>query len=116
MLKVKWSCMFLVLGLLLATQSVADHGDPEGIYGKAVGDHFSLAIYYEEQAQAHKTKAENWEFAADYYKAFPREFTGKMTVDEHIAHIRSVAEDFRKAEQQDRALAAKHRDLMRKGQ
>lgn len=115
MLKVSWTCAFLVLGLLVAPQSFADHGDPEGIIGKAGGDHFSLANYYEEQAQIHKTKAENWEFAADYYKRFPGEFTGKMTADEHIAHCRSIAEDFRKAEKEDRALAAKHRDMMRKG-
>ncbi|RPH80139.1 MAG: hypothetical protein EHM80_06055 [Nitrospiraceae bacterium] len=115
--KVKWICAFLVLGLLVATQSFAAHGDPgaEGLLDKAGGDHFSLVNYYEEQAQIHKTKAENWEFAAEYYKKFPGEFTGKMTVDEHVAHCLSIAEEFRKAEKQDRAMAAKHRELMRKG-
>lgn len=107
-----------VLGLLIANQSFAGgHPNIESMGGKAVGDHYSLATYYDEQAQMNKTKAQDWEFAADYYERFPGDFSGKgMSVAEHVAHCRAIAEDFKKAEQQNRELAAKHRALMRKGQ
>ncbi|MBX3330778.1 MAG: hypothetical protein KF722_10285 [Nitrospira sp.] len=103
----------LVCGLLMAGQSFAGPGAVESI-GKAQGDHHSLAVYYEEQAQINKTKAADWEFAATYYEKFPGEVSGKMSAAEHIAHCRSVSEDFKKLEQQNRELAAKHRELMRK--
>lgn len=115
---IKLMVAFVALGLLIVNQSFAG-GTPniEGMAGKAVGDHHQLAMYYDEQAQINKTKAQDWEFAADYYEKFPGEFTGKgMTAAEHIAHCRAIAEDFRKAEQQNRELAAKHRSLMRHGQ
>ncbi len=114
---VKLMFAFMVVGLLMANQSFAG-GTPniESMGGKAVGDHHQLTMYYDEQAQIAKSKAQDWEFAADYYEKFPGEFTGKgMTASEHIAHCRAIAEDFKKAEQQNRELAAKHRSLMRKG-
>ena len=68
MLKVKWTCAFLVLGLLFVMQSFAgSHDIPGSMVGKGMGDLFELAMYYEEQAQADKSKAENWDFMADYY-------------------------------------------------
>lgn len=103
----------MVFGLLIAAQSFAGPGAVESM-GKAPGDHHSLAIYYEEQAQMNKSKAADWEFAATYYEKFPGEVSGKMTAAEHVAHCRSIAEDFKKLEQQNRELAAKHRELMRK--
>lgn len=42
---------------------------------------------------------------AKTHERFQGEFTGKMTVDEHIAHCRSIAEDFRKVEQQNKTLS-----------
>lgn len=114
---IKLVVAFMVLGLLIVNQSFAG-GAPniEGMGGKAVGDHHQLAMYYDEQAQINKTKAQDWEFAADYYQKFPGEFAGKgESAAEHVAHCRAIAEDFRKAEQQNRELAAKHRELMRKG-
>ena len=114
---IKLVVAFMVLGLLIVNQSFAG-GVPniEGMGGKAVGDHHQLTVYYDEQAQINKTKAQDWEFAADYYQKFPGEFTGKgESAAEHVAHCRAIAEDFRKAEQQNRELAAKHRELMRKG-
>lgn len=115
---IKLMVAFIVLGLLTASQSFAGGGpNIEGMGGKAVGDHHQLAMYYDEQAQINKTKAHDWEFAAEYYEKFPGEFTGKgMTAAEHVAHCRAIAEDFKKAEQQNRELAAKHRSLMRQGQ
>ncbi len=114
MLRSMWGGIaVLVLGLLIAPQSFAGSGGVESI-GKAPSDHHSLAIYYEEQAQINKSKAADWEFAASYYEKFPGEVSGKMTAAEHIAHCRSIAEDFKKLEQENRELAAKHRELMRK--
>ena len=108
---------FMVLGLLIANQSFAGgHPNIESMGGKAVGDHHQLAMYYDEQAQISKSKAQDWEFAADYYEKFPEMFAGKgESAAEHVAHCRAIAEDFKKAEQQNRELAAKHRSLMRKG-
>ena len=111
MLKVTWAFVFLVLGFLVATQSFAS--DLEGKLGKATGDHYAISSYYDEQAQVAKSKAENWDFAADYYQKFPGEVSGKMTAAEHIAHLRSVAEDLRKDEQHYRDMAKKHRKMTR---
>ena len=110
MLKVKWTCAFLVLGLLVAMQSIAQ--TPEGTMA---GDHMKLSMYYEQQAQDMKVKAQNWEFAAEYYEKFPAEVSGKMTASEHIAHCKATAADFRKSMKDNLDLAAKHRDLIRKG-
>jgi hypothetical protein len=117
MFKIKWVLAFMVLGLLVATSSFAGGASgAEGMLSKMQGDHHSLAVYYEEQAQINKTKAANWEFAADYYEKFPGEVTAKgESAAEHIAHCRAIAEDFKKAEQQNRELAAKHRSMMRLG-
>ena len=117
MLLAKWTCAFMVLGFLIATQSFAGGASgAEGMLSKMQGDHHSLAMYYEEQAQINKTKAANWEFAADYYEKFPGEVSGKgMTAAEHVAHCRAIAEDFKKAEKQNRELAEKHRSMMRMG-
>jgi hypothetical protein len=110
MLTVKWAGAFLVLGLLVAMQGFAQ--TPEGTMA---GDHMKLSMYYEQQAQDLKTKAQQWEFAAEYYEKFPAEVSGKMTASEHIAHCKAIAADFRKAMKDNLDLAAKHRDLMRKG-
>lgn len=116
MLKIKWACAFLVLGFLVAMQTFAgSHDIPDGIVG-GVKTHFGLAMEYEEQAQIAKSKADNWEFMADYYEKFPKEYhDASMPLKEHIAHLRSIAEDFKKTEEQDRALAKKHRLLSRHG-
>lgn len=111
MLKVTWAFVFLVLGFLVATQSFAS--DLEGKLGKATGDHYAISSYYDEQAQVAKSKAENWDFAADYYQKFPGEVSGKMTAAEHIAHLRSIGEDLRKDEQRYRDMAKKHRKMTR---
>ena len=111
MLKVTWAFVFLVLGFLVATQSFAS--DLEGKLGKATGDHYAISSYYDEQAQVAKSKAENWDFAADYYQKFPGEISGKMTAAEHIAHLRSIGEDLRKDEQHYRDMAKKHRKMTR---
>jgi hypothetical protein len=106
---------FMVVGLLIANQSFAGgHPNIDGLGGKAVGDHHQLAMYYDEQAQIAKSKALDWEFAADYYEKFPGAFSGKMTAAEHVAHCRSIAEEFKKQEANYRELSAKHRALMRK--
>ena len=110
MLKTKWTCAFLVLGLLVAVQSFA--ATPSGTMG---GDHKQLAMYYEQQAQDMKMKAQQWEFAAEYYEKFPAEILGKMTAAEHIAHCKAIAADFRKAQKDNETLAAKHRELTRTG-
>ncbi len=107
----------MVLGLLFSTQGFAGSKDiPEGITDKNIRTHFEIALHYEEQAQANKSKADNWEFMADYFEKFPKEYTETtMPVKEHIAHLRAIAADFKKAEEHDRALAAKHRALSRHG-
>ena len=49
MLTVKWTCAFLVLGLLVAVQSFAGSKDiPEGITDKNIRTHFEVALHYEE--------------------------------------------------------------------
>jgi len=105
------TCLLLLLGLLVTTQTFAT-GSPrvEGVGG----DHHSLAMYYEEQAQLNNSKARDWDFAADYYQKFPGNYNGKRSATEHIATLRSVAEDFRKAAAHDEELAREHRSLMRK--
>lgn len=106
----------VVFGSFAATQSFAGgHGDPHITdKSKGAGDHHDMMMYYEEQEQTAKSKAKDWEFAADYYEKFPAAFTGKMSVSEHVAHCRSIAEEFKKDAQRYGELAEKHRSLMRK--
>ncbi|HEY6262289.1 MAG TPA: hypothetical protein VIW47_11895 [Nitrospiraceae bacterium] len=117
MLKLQFTCTFLALGLVVAMQSFAASADvPEGIPPGGVKTHFTVALQYEELAQINKAKADNWEFMADYYEKFPKEYNDKsMSLKEHIAHLRAIAADFRKVEEQDRALAKKHHYLARHG-
>ena len=114
MLKGKWVCAFLGLSLLISTQSFAGH-PLEKLIDK--GDHQGLAAHYAEEAKDFKAKAEQWEFAAEYYEKFPGAFEGDSSkVSEHIAHLRAIAEDFRKAAHEARDLANQHRSQVRKGQ
>lgn len=114
MLKVKWVCAFLGLSLLIATQSFGGH-PLEKLIDK--GDHQGLATHYTQEANDFKTKAEQWEFVAEYYEKFPGAFEGDSSkVSEHIAHLRAIAEDFRKAAHEARDLANQHRSLVRRGQ
>jgi hypothetical protein len=108
MLTVKWTGAFLVLGLLAAMQGFA-----QTPAGTMAGDHRQLSMYYEQQAQDMKAKAQQWEFAAEYYEKFPAEVSGKMTASEHIAHCKAIAADFRKSMKDNLDLAAKHRDVIR---
>jgi hypothetical protein len=57
----------------------------ESLPSKRAIDHHSLAMYYEEQAQLNKTKAQDWDFQADYDKKFPSAYSGTSTVAEHVA-------------------------------
>lgn len=102
----------LFIGVVLATSGYA--GGHPTIPDKATGDHHDLAMYYEEEAQKNKSRALDWEFAADYFEKFPDAYTGKMKASEHLAALRETAADFRKAAEKDQELARKHRDLMRK--
>ena len=117
MLKLKYMCASLVLGLLASGQTFAASGDsPDGIVPGGVKTHFTLAVQYEELAQINKSKADNWEFMADYFEKFPKEYHDpSMPLKEHIAQLRAIAEDFRKTEEQDRALAKQHHYMARHG-
>lgn len=103
----------LFIGVLLATSGYA--GGHPTMTDKATNDHHDLAMYYEEEAQKNKSKALDWEFAADYFEKFPDAYTGKMKVSEHIASLREAAADFRKTAEKDQQLASKHRAMMRQG-
>ena len=98
-------------------QTFAASGDsPEGIRPGGVKTHFTVALQYEELAQINKSKADNWEFMADYIEKFPKEYQDpSVTLKEHIAQLRAIAADFRKTEEQDQASAKKHRYLARHG-
>ncbi|MDH4371461.1 MAG: hypothetical protein OEV99_16695 [Nitrospira sp.] len=108
-----WLGMLLFVSVLLATQSYA--GGHPAIAERGASDHHDLAMYYEEEAQKNKSKALDWEFAADYFEKFPDTYTGKMKVSEHIASLREAAADFRKTAEKDQQLASKHRAMMRQG-
>ena len=113
MLKVKWVVAFLSFGLLFVTQSFAGH-PLEKLIDK--GDHRGLAMHYAEEAKDFKAKAEQWEFAAEYYEKFPGAFEGDSSkTSEHITHLRAIAEDFRKAAHEARDLANQHRAMIRSG-
>lgn len=106
----------VLVGSFTATQSFAGtHGEPH-ITDKSKGakDHHEMMMYYEEQAELAKSKARDWDFAADYYEKFPGEVVGKMTPAEHVAHCRSIAEEFNKDAKRFSEMADKHRSLMRK--
>lgn len=75
-----------------------------------------VALQYEELAQINKSKADNWEFMADYIEKFPKEYHDpSMPLKEHIAQLRAIAADFRKTEEQCRELAKKLHSLARHG-
>ena len=117
MLTFKYLCAFLVLGLFPAMQTFAASGEsPGGVVPGGVKTHFTVALQYEELAHINKSKADNWEFMADYIETFPKEYHDpSVTLKEHIAQLRAIAADFRKTEEQDQALAKKHRYLARHG-
>ena len=117
MLKLMYTCAFVVLGLLAAMQTLAATDSPDGIQpGGGVKTHFTLALQYEELAQINKSKADNWEFMADYIEKFPKEYHDtSMPLKEHIAQLRAIAADFRKTEEEDRAIAKKHHYMARHG-
>ena len=117
MLKYRIMCASLILGLLAPMQIFAASADsPDGTVPGGVKTHFTLAVQYEELAQINKSKADNWEFMADYIEKFPKEYHDtSMPLKEHIAQLRAIAADFRKTEEQDRALAKKHHYLARHG-
>jgi hypothetical protein len=97
-------------------QTFAATDSPDGIVPGGVKTHFTLALQYEELAQINKSKADNWEFMADYIEKFPKEYHDpSMPLKEHIAQLRAIAADFRKTEEQDRALAKQHHYLARHG-
>ncbi|MGH7184072.1 MAG: hypothetical protein ACREJN_19140 [Nitrospiraceae bacterium] len=118
MLKFKYICAFLVLGLLAAVHTFAASGDSpdDSTLPGGVKTHFTLALHYEELAQINKSKADNWEFMADYIEKFPKEYHDtSIPLKEHIDQLRAIAEDFRKTEEQDWALAKKHHHMARHG-
>jgi len=118
MLKFQYACAFMALGLLAAMQSsFAGTADiPDSQLPGGVKTHFTLALQYEELAQINKSKADNWEFMADYFEKYPKEYHDtSMPVKEHIAQLRAIAADFRKTEEEDRVLAKKHHYMARHG-
>jgi hypothetical protein len=116
MLKFTYTCAFLVLGLLTAMQTFSATDGPGGMLPGGVKTHFTLALQYEELAQINKSKADNWEFMADYIEKFPKEYHDtSMPLKEHIAQLRAIAADFRKTEEEDRAIAKKHHYMARHG-
>jgi hypothetical protein len=53
---------------------------------------------------------------ADYYERFPKEYHDtSIPLKEHIAHLRAIAADFRKAEEQAMELAKEHHHMARHG-
>lgn len=112
--KAKWSYAFLILGLLVSVPAFASD-DLESLIKR--GDHRKLEQYYLEEAKQMKTKADQWEFAAEYYEKFPHEYSGDAgNVEKHIANARAIADDYRKAMHEARDMASRHRSLIRKEQ
>ncbi len=109
----KWTCVCLALGFLMSVPALASD-DLEAMI--KAGDHRKLEMYYREEAQNLKTKADRWEFIAEYYEKFPQEYAGDpATVHMHIVNVRAIAEDYRKASHEARDLAARHNALIRRG-
>ena len=117
MLKFRYICIFMVFGLLTTMQAIAAPNDiPDEQLAGGKKTHFTLALQYEELAQSNKSKADNWEFMADYFEKFPKEYRDPSTpVNEHIAQLRAVAAEYRKTEELDRELAKKHHSMARHG-
>jgi len=110
----KWTSAIIMLGLLFATQALAGRASVfQEMDGKPAGDHHSLAMYYEEQAQLDRRKAEEWDFLANHHANFPLEL-GTLNADDYINRCRTMAEDFRNLEKWHHKLALKHMALMRK--
>lgn len=108
-----WTCLFLALSFMMSMPAFA--ADELESLIKA-GDHRKLEMYYLEEAKALKTRADKWEFIAEYYEKFPEEYSGGGdNVHKHIENLRAMADDYRKAMHEARDLAARHRSLMRKG-
>ena len=107
------TCLFLALSFMVSMPAFAE--DHLEALIKA-GDHRQLEMYYLEEAKNLKTKADKWEFIAEYYEKFPEEYSGGgENVHKHIANLRAMADDYRKAMHEARDLASRHRFLMRKG-
>lgn len=113
MLKIQFACAFVALGLLLGMQALAGPNDfADNQFPGRMKTHLAFALQYEELAQSNKSKADNWEFIADYFEKFPKEYRDPSTpVKEHIAQLRAVAAEYRKTEELDRELAKKHHSM-----
>jgi hypothetical protein len=109
----KWACLFLALSFLMSMPVFAAD-DLEDLI--KAGDHRKLQMYYLEEAKNLKTKADKWEFIAEYYEKFPEEYSGGAeNVHKHIENLRAMADDYRRAMHEARDLAARHYSLIRKG-
>jgi hypothetical protein len=118
MSKFQYTSVFLILGFLATVQAFAGSSNviPDSQLPGGVRTHFTLALHYEELAQINRSKADHWEFMADYYEKFPSEYRGTSTpLKEHIAQLRAIAADFRKAEDQARESAKEHHSQARHG-
>jgi hypothetical protein len=109
---VRWTCAFMVLGLLVAMPIFAAES-LETMISK--GDHQGLQSYYSQQAQEFKAKANYWDSVAEFYEKHPGEPTGSVSSAQHIARCRTIAESLRKAAHEARDLAMAHNELTRKG-
>ncbi len=107
------TCLFVAFSVMVSMPALAE--DHLEALIKA-GDHRKLEMYYLDEAKALKTKADKWEFIAEYYEKFPEEYSGGAdNVHKHIENLRAMADDHRKAMHEARDLASRHRSLMRKG-
>ena len=101
----------MVLSLVLAVSSFAETGPEPGI---AKGNHQELAMYYANQAQEFKAKAQFWDNTAESYEHHP-ELYKSSDIAEQAAHCRQVARNYRKMADEAAALASEHLNLTRKG-
>ena len=107
MVKVRWVLAFMVLGLLVATQSFAETSEQKMI---SKSDHEGLAKYYDQQARDLREKAKQWEFTAEFYEKHPDPEAKNDSV-QHAAHSRTIAQEYRKAADEAVALAREHRSI-----
>ncbi|MDP3090953.1 MAG: hypothetical protein Q8N04_09760 [Nitrospira sp.] len=71
-------------------------------------DHAGLAKYYAQQAQEFTGKAKDWESLAEFYETHPKKYD-TVQAAEHAARCRAIAESYRRAAAEAKAMAAEHR-------
>jgi outer membrane PBP1 activator LpoA protein len=105
MQELRWIMLFVTVAAGIVLQGCATDS-PQRLINQ--NDHAALANYYSQEAQQLQQKAKDWDFMAEFYEKHS-DSSVRTKSDQHAAHCRSIAQNYRKAAEEATALASEHR-------